>query len=119
MFKKALAYAEEVLRADEVYVFSAKYGVIPINEVIAPYSLVLHNAGLIKTAGAGMSKEQRAEWYRETIPKVEAITKGARIIYLCNSHYRKGMPKGEVPMEGLRFGECLEWLNNKLEGEQE
>lgn len=115
LFRKALAYAEKVLKADAVRIFSAKYGMVHPDQVIEPYALVMFNQGTIREEGIGMTQAQRAEWYRITIPKAVELTAGAsRIVYLCNKHYRKGMPVGEVPMDGKVFGQCLQWLTSQL-----
>lgn len=114
LFRLALRYAEEGRGVTEIYVFSAKYGVVPIGKKIAPYSLVMNNSGLAKEVGAGMTFAQRKEWYEKVIPEVESICLGKKPIYLCNSSYRKGMPQGEVPMQGLTFWKCLRWLSNQL-----
>ena len=115
LFRKALAYAEQVLYADAIYVFSAKYGVVGVDEVIAPYSLVMKNSGTIKEDGIGMTAAAIKEWRAKVIPQVEALVGQHRPIYLCNSSYREGMPAGNIPMEGMVFGQCLQWLTNQLE----
>ncbi len=34
-------------------------------------------------------------------------------VYLCGQRYREGLPPGEVPMHGLKFGHQLQWLKRK------
>lgn len=41
LFKKALAYAR-MLRADGIYILSAKYGLVALDQEVAPYDLTLN-----------------------------------------------------------------------------
>jgi cytoplasmic iron level regulating protein YaaA (DUF328/UPF0246 family) len=42
LFKKSLKYAEQ-LEPDAIFILSAKYGLVPLNEVIKPYNMTLNN----------------------------------------------------------------------------
>lgn len=111
-FRKASAYAE--CAADEWYILSAKYGLVELDRVIAPYD---------KTLGK-MSADKRRAWAGKVWDSLQLhLEPGDQVIILAGVQYRehliepiRGMGCSiEIPMAGLRIGEQLRWLKQKLE----
>ncbi len=49
-FRCAIAWAKSVVPRDNVWIMSAKYGMVPAARVIAPYSASLSTAGFARTS---------------------------------------------------------------------
>ena len=112
LFEKMSAYAKK--NADEWYILSAKYGLLSPDTVIAPYNQTLNN----------MSSQSRLEWGRKVANDLKQIlTPGDHVIILAGEKYREHLVGPirrmgcdiTIPMEGLRFGEQLSWLNTQLD----
>lgn len=111
-FRKASAYAMCI--ADEWYILSAKYGLIEPYEVIEPYCQTLNDMPVV---------ERRAWAGRIWDEFKEKLKSGDHVIILAGARYREYLIKPiqdmgcsvEIPMAGLRIGEQLRWLKQKLE----
>lgn len=108
LFKKASSYAREI--ADEWYILSAEHGLVHPDTVIAPYNKTLNR----------MRAAERRAWAREVVTELEqALKPGDRVIILAGKRYRENLIGPieqigchvEIPMEGLSFGQQLQWLN--------
>lgn len=108
LFKKSLQYAKS-LNPDHIYILSAKYGLLELDDVIEPYDLTL------KT----MSEKERKRWAFKVCKQFES--KGGnyndKAIFLCGLAYRKYImtkfPNKEIPLEGLMLGEQLQFYKNQ------
>lgn len=78
LFKKSLRYAK---KADKVYILSAKYGLLKLDEVISPYQETLNTK----------TKEQQKKWaYKVYLQlKQEHIDFKETAIFLCGENYRR------------------------------
>jgi hypothetical protein len=112
-FLKASVYAARV--ADMWYILSAKYGLVAPGTVIEPYDETLNRMGV---------KARRA-WARRVLADLKRVLQpGDRVVILAGGRYREGLMGPlrrmgctvEVPMEGLRIGEQLRWLKQRLGG---
>jgi hypothetical protein len=63
LFKKALKYAKEVLKADRIYILSAKYHLLSLDCQISEYDYTLkgQKADVIKEWSAEVREQLRAE----------------------------------------------------------
>ena len=111
LFRKSRAYVERIGRP--WFVLSAKYGLVPPDLAIAPYDLTLNS----------MRVTDRRQWARDVLTQLEPHLEGIEsIAFLAGKPYREFlMPPLQrrgltvcVPMEGLRIGERLRWLNREL-----
>lgn len=111
-FRKALALAD---RCDaDLYIFSAKYGLIHPDTVIAPYDLVLwYNSAMRAAHKRGKSLPPLA------CPKaVTALKQAANVIlqryskrvYLMSKKYCAQLVPGDQPLSNLQLGKQLQWL---------
>ena len=80
LFKKSLAYAKS-LHPRQIYILSAKYGLLKLSDMIEPYNKTLNGANV---------KEQK-KWalkvYRQMLD--EGINFDEEAIFLCGVNYRK------------------------------
>jgi len=83
--------------------------------VIGPYNETL------KT----MTAAARRAWAERVIGKLtQRLDPGDEVIILAGQRYRAGLLEPlrqmrcrfQIPMQGLRFGQQLAWLNERLEG---
>jgi hypothetical protein len=110
-FKKAAAYADRI--ADEWYILSARYGLIPPDTVIGPDDVAL----------SSLPAAERKAWASRVIADLRRhLRLGNHVIFLAGEAYRPGLIDAihrlgcsvEIPMEGLRIGEQLHWLKEHL-----
>jgi hypothetical protein len=109
LFKKALAYAH-TLNPDKIFVLSAKYHLLPLDQIINPYDLTLN----------GMSTQGIKSWACNVAEKLkeEANLDKDEFIFLAGANYRRflvpGIKRYKVPMEGLGIGKQLKFLTDRL-----
>jgi hypothetical protein len=112
-FKKAAAYAEKI--ANEWYILSAKYKLVLPNQMLEPYDMTL------KT----MAKAERQRWAEYVFTSLQPHLKpGDTVTFLAGQVYREFLferisrlgCKIEIPMEGLRIGEQMHWLDQQMQG---
>ena len=105
LFKKNLQYALK-LRPDHIFILSAKYGLVPLDDEIEPYDLTLNN----------MSAKEIKEWAEKVLRELAAQTDLYEdlFIFLAGAKYRKylvgHLTHLEVPFEGLPIGKQLQQL---------
>jgi cytoplasmic iron level regulating protein YaaA (DUF328/UPF0246 family) len=111
-FRKALALAD---RCDaDLYIFSAKYGLLHPDTVIAPYELALRHNGNMKLA----HKRGKSLPPLACPEAVTALKQAANVIlqpyskrvYLMSKKYCAQLVPGDQPLFNLRFGEQIQWL---------
>jgi len=102
LFQKALRYAER--NYSQVYILSAKYGVLHPDDIIKPYEKTLSK----------MSKQDVLLWY-DLIHKqmIERKLIGEKIFF-TGVLYNKPFD-GEKPLLGLSLGKQLRWFNQRNE----
>ncbi len=112
-FLKASAYAKKV--GDQWFILSAKYGLLAPDKVIEPYNVTL------KTMPIG----SRRLWAARVIQDLKPIVSlGDTVIFLAGDAYRENLITPiqnmrcqiSIPMQGLRIGEQMQWLNHQLRG---
>ncbi len=95
------------------FILSAKYGLVTPDTVICPYDTTLNRMGAPdRLAWAGNVQSQMDEH----LPDADKIIvlAGARYREHLETYLRHRFPAVEIPMEGLRIGEQLNWLNKQL-----
>ena len=109
LFRYSLEYAEK-LRPKSIFILSAKYGLLPLNKRIKPYDQTLNT----------MSAKEIRAWSETVLSQLrkKANIKKDHFIFLAGSRYRKylipHMSSYEVPMEGKRIGEQLQFLKREI-----
>lgn len=108
LFKKSYAYAKS-LKPRKIYILSALYGLLEVDDVIDPYEKTL----------TGASVTECKNWAYKVYKQLEAKNTdfGEEAIFLCGDKYRKYlMPKFEkatAPLEGVSFGNQLSFYKSK------
>ncbi len=110
-FRKARAVVEG--EGWRWFILSAKYGLVDPDAVIEPYEKTLN----------AMGRDKRIEWSREVMSALDPSLAGVdSIVIFAGEPYRECLtPKlhergitVHVPMEGLRSGKQLRWLDARL-----
>ena len=108
LFKKNLAYAQR-LNPDAIFVLSAKYGLVDLDQEIEPYDLTLNT----------MSADQIKTWAFRVLAQLSerADLSEDHFVFLAGQKYRKYLlPKlksYEIPMKGLPIGKQLQFLTDQ------
>lgn len=107
LFKSQLAYA--LKHCQKVYILSAKYGLVDLDTVIAPYEKTLNT----------MDIGDRDRWaYRVWQQLKLKLVPGDNVVFLAGQRYREGLLpmlqrngySYSVPFEGLKMGQLLSAL---------
>lgn len=105
LFRKCLRYAE-ALAVDEVFVLSAKHGLLSVDQVVEPYDVTMNE----------MNRDEAKVW---TLHVLDQLRQAADIdrdhfLILAGEAYRRGLEEHlahvEVPMRGMGMGEQLQFL---------
>jgi hypothetical protein len=111
LFKKSYAYAHTV--SSEIYIISAKYGLVPEYQMIAPYDETLNTKGI----------DERREWGRKTAAQIRSRfdVESIEFVLLAGSRYCEPLipylKYYSMPLEGMPLGKRMqvldEWLMQK------
>lgn len=110
-FKKARAFVEA--QGSPWFILSAEYGLLHTDAVTAPYEKTLNKMGA----------NARREWANAVMQALEPhLAKVKTVVFLAGGRYREFLQpqllargiQVRVPMDGLRIGEQLAWLNARL-----
>lgn len=105
LFKYNLRYAK-LLSPDAIFILSAQYGLLELDDIIAPYEKTLNK----------MSEAEKKEWANSVLNVLSSKSnlKSDNFIFLAGLNYRKyllpSMKKYEVPFIGMSFGHQLQEL---------
>jgi len=100
-----MKYAKQ-LKPNEIYVLSAKHGLLTLNEEIEPYDLTLN------TMRAGEIKN----WAEKVVRQMKSICPAdqCEYTYLAGEKYRKNLihytKDYSIPLKGLSIGQQLKKL---------
>lgn len=110
-FKKTLLYAKHLSNKNnaEIFILSAKYGLLELNEIIKPYDLTLNNKG----------EKYKKNWSYRVIKQLQCkIKKTDKIIFLAGENYIKYLKiyykNYEEPLQGLSIGKRLKYITEEL-----
>ena len=107
LFQKSLAYAMQ-LKPRKVYILSAKYGLLELDDQIEPYNQTLNE----------MSEEKKKAWAYKVCKQCEAkgISYAEEAIFLCGNNYRKYLMRKFVnacaPLKNMGIGKQLAYYKN-------
>lgn len=109
LFKYNLAYAR-ILRPDGIFILSAYYGLLELENWVEPYEKTLNK----------MSKQERLAWVNYVLSQLKMKTdiKRDRFVFLAGQRYREGLlpylRNVVIPFEGLSFGQQLSELKKRV-----
>lgn len=109
LFKFSLAYARTLTVDDKIFVLSAKYGLLKLDDIISPYEKSLNE----------FKEKERKIWAYNTFRQIEKIVDlNEEAIFLCGMNYRKYIitkfKNASVPLKGLMLGEQLQFYKKAL-----
>lgn len=106
LFRKELLYAQK-LAPDQIFVLSAKYGLVGLDEEIEPYDMTLNT----------MSSREIKRWAEDVIIQLseKAELRNDQFVFLAGEKYRRyivpHLAHVEIPLEGLTIGRQLHKLS--------
>ena len=110
LFQYNLQFAYS-LKPDAIYILSAKYGLLELDQVISPYEMTLNT----------MKESEKKTWSSKVIDSLRQKTdlKLDMFIFLAGRNYRKYLTPYltyyDVPLEGLSFGKQLQELKRRVQ----
>ncbi|MFA5675604.1 MAG: DUF6884 domain-containing protein [Christensenellales bacterium] len=108
LFRKSLAYAQTI--SNEIYVISSKYGLVPLDDVIAPYDDTLNDKSAHELAVWGQRVAEQIR-NRYDVTNTEFIILAGRSYY---SPLQEHFPNISLPLRGLPMGMRLAKLDSLL-----
>jgi len=108
LFKSNLAYALS-LRPHAIYILSAKYGLLQLDQIITPYEKTLKS----------MSVPERKAWAAAVLQQLGKLTnlQADLFIFLAGLRYREylipALKHVRIPLEGMSFGKQLHELKRR------
>lgn len=78
-FRLCFAYAQTFTTQDNIYILSAKYGVLPLEKVIEPYNRTLNK----------MTKQEKQDWKDMVIEQLINIDikENTEVAFICGTNY--------------------------------
>jgi|SRR3989338_1466797 len=104
LFKLNLNYAKKL--TDKIFILSAKYGLVDLEQEIEPYNLTLNN----------MKDEEIKKWADKVLEILKKQTDLERdeFVFLAGEKYRKYLipeiKNYKIPLQGLGIGKQLKFL---------
>lgn len=105
LFQLTLKYAEK-LQPDDIFILSAKHGLLSLEREIEPYEQTLNN----------MRSGEIKQWASRVLEQIKEICSidETEFMFLAGDKYRKYLlphiKNAQIPLEGLRIGEQLQKL---------
>lgn len=109
LFQKNLKYAKS-LNPDKIFILSAKYGLLRLDEEIEPYDKTLNK----------LRSNEIKEWSNLVLNKLKKSTdiENDEFLFLVGNNYRKyllpHLKHYKIPMLGLSIGKQLQWLSKRI-----
>jgi esterase/lipase len=113
LFKMSLAFARS-LKPDKIFIISANYGLLSLNQEIEPYNKTLNE----------MSNAEIKSWAQKVREQMQSSIDFEKdeIIFLAGERYRKYLipfcSNASVPLKGLGIGKQLKYLKDKISHEK-
>ena len=110
LFNKSLSYATKIAKPENVYVLSAKYGLLELNQQIEPYELTLNT----------MNMRQRKEWANKVLIqcKEKGVSFDEEAVFLCGKRYREFLmdkfKNSTAPLKHMGIGEQLAFYKKEI-----
>jgi hypothetical protein len=108
-FKRSLQYARK-LKPDSIFILSAKYGLVGLDEEIEPYDVTLNR----------MRAGERKAWASRVLDQLKRNFDLQRdhFIILAGERYRQyllpHLASYEIPLKGLPIGKQLQYLKRQV-----
>ncbi len=109
LFRLNLQYAHK-LKPDAVFILSAKYGLLALDDEIEPYNVTLNT----------MNVTERRAWASNVLDHLNKYSDLARdhFIFLAGKRYYEflipSISSYEIPTQGLSIGKQLQYLSRQM-----
>ena len=113
LFRLSLCYAKS-LKPDNIYILSAKYGLVRLDQIIAPYNKTLNEMGI----------DARKSWADNVLADLSPVASldNDEFIILAGTRYREFLApyirNKKIPLEGLTIGRQLQRLHELITGKK-
>ena len=110
-FKKSLKYCQ--LNHDKIFILSAKYGLLNLDDQIEDYEMTLNN----------FSKNEKIIWSKKVFYQIsKKINIDDKLFFYVGENYRKYLlplikNNYEIPLKGLGIGKQLRFYKNNIESQ--
>jgi hypothetical protein len=104
LFKKSVLYCKKLYPQADIYILSAKYGLISFDTKIEPYELNL----------CQLSEENRIRWYAEIQQALENNNISLEHCCFLTSSLYQGSLQVLNPLKGMSIGRRLQFLNSHI-----
>jgi hypothetical protein len=108
LFRKSLAYAQTI--SNEIYVISSKHGLLPLDQVIAPYDDTLNDKSRDEIATWGQRVTEQIRFQHDILNTEFVILAGKNYYSPLQAH----LPNISLPLQGLSMGARLARLESLL-----
>lgn len=112
LFKYELLYALKHTNKENIFILSAKYGLLKLNDIISPYNETLNNK----------SERDKIIWSNKVVNQLKENGLNLQkdtFIFLCGENYKKYLKKSLrnyiEPCKGLSLGFTLQFYKKYLE----
>lgn len=112
LFKLNMQFAKR-LNPDGIFILSAQYGLLALDDEVEPYDVTLNN----------MPAEERKTWTKGVLKQLnnKFDLENDHFVILAGDRYRqyliKNLKSFEIPLKGLRIGKQLQYLKRSLNHE--
>lgn len=109
LFKSSFAYAKS-LSPDKIFILSAKYGLLELDDIIEPYDETLNRKKV----------NELKSWSQDVLDKLskEVDLDKDEIYFLAGDKYRKFLipyiKNCKIPLQGLPIGKQLQYLRRQI-----
>ena len=113
LFTKTLKYTETILKPYKIFILSAKHGLLKLDKEIEPYDETLKDK----------RRDEQKEWANNVLHQLgkECDVKNDNFIILAGADYYqdliKHLPNVDIHFKKLKFGQRLQFLKRKLNGQ--
>lgn len=110
LFRYSLKYALSLTSENKIYILSAKYGLLKLDEVINPYELTLNT----------MNESEKKKWAYKVYfqMKKHGINFDEEAVFLTGKNYRKYLmtkfSNATAPLKNLGLGMQLSFYKNNI-----
>ena len=112
-FRVSLEYAKTLTNVNNIFILSAKHGLVELETELEPYDKSVYDMTII----------EKTEWVKMVISQIERKMNLDRFnfIFLTDDFYceyfQQYLKNIELPLHGLIQSEHLRWFNEKLKKE--
>lgn len=109
-FQKSIEYAKTITAYSCIYILSAKYGLVELEQELAPYDKSLYE----------MSAQEKKEWAVEVVKSLLSISdpNTDKYFFLTDDTYNEYLlpllSNYELPLKGIPQEEHITFYNNQL-----